>query len=74
VALRDPARNDQGGFGMTTRLMKMSVLAEPTFATWTATPTELPASPRPASELAPAAGDREARGFRSVLRRALRSS
>jgi hypothetical protein len=59
---------------MTTRLMKMSVFAEPSFATWTATPTELPASPRPASDLARAAGDREARGLRSVFRRAMRSS
>ena len=59
---------------MTTRLMKMSVFAETGLAPWTTTPPELPTSTGPAVDLAPAAGERDARGLLSALRRALRSS
>jgi hypothetical protein len=74
MARRHPARNDQEGLGMTTRLMKMSVLAEVNLATWTGTPTNLRASSSAAPDLAPVAGEREARGLRSLLRRSVRSA
>jgi hypothetical protein len=73
MARRHSARNDQEGFGMTARLMKMSVLAEPSFATRTHEPTTpKPAQAGPAlAELTalPAAGGRERRRFDSLFRR-----